>query len=221
MKEVCTECLGGASGVQHSLVCRFVADERFSSSSSLLLLLFFFSSSQSSSQFKCEFKKKATAGYFCKHKSMDNKHKYQSRPISVRSERRERRERREKCVCQPSVFCYQRRKSRGKAQVQGSGRMIPRGMMCSNHHVHLHSCFGLEGLKATVSSHERLCQAKAKASRNSYCCTGSVSDLLSRVREYETKTKRIKYGTAYRRRLGGRASNSRTDSVSLPALSVS
>ena len=99
--------------------------------------------------------------------------------------------------------------------------MIPRGMMCSNHHVHLHSCFGLEGLKATVSSHERLCQAKAKASRNSYCCTGSVSDLLSRVREYETKTKRIKYGTAYRRRLGGRASNSRTDSVSLPALSVS
>ena len=207
--------------MQHSLVCRFVADERFSSSSSLLLLLFFFSSSQSSSQFKCEFKKKATAGYFCKHKSMDNKHKYQSRPISVRSERRERRERREKCVCQPSVFCYQRRKSRGKAQVQGSGRMIPRGIMCSNHHVHLHSCFGLEGLKATVSSHERLCQAKAKASRNSYCCTGSVSDLLSRVREYETKTKRIKYGTAYRRRLGGRASNSRTDSVSLPALSVS
>ena len=121
VKEVCTECLGGASGVQHSLVCRFVADERFSSSSSSLLLLFFFSSSQSSSQFKCEFKKKATAGYFCKHKSMDNKHKYQSRPISVRSERRERRERREKCVCQPSVFCYQRRKSRGAAQVQGRG----------------------------------------------------------------------------------------------------
>ena len=198
-------------------------------SASLLLLLFFFFSSSSlllnlllnSNANSKKRQQLASAGYFCKHKSMDNKHKYQSRPISVRSERRERRERREKCVCQPSVFCYQRRKSRGKAQVQGSGRMIPRGMMCSNHHVHLHSCFGLEGLKATVSSHERLCQAKAKASRNSYCCTGSVSDLLSRVREYETKTKRIKYGTACRRRLGGRASNSRTDSVSLPALSVS